>query len=148
MVDEGVVEDEPAALADALKRAPATQSSYLRFPKENEVYFADGKAFLDSAPHYTPFSFEDVEFSEDVTTVEGRSPDPQEDETAGELDGTKEESDGTEEEPSKRTKLCGLSRKTWACEASIEIPKVLSPARTPTICHCHQPLRPLFFADI
>jgi hypothetical protein len=38
MVDEGVVEDEPTALADALKRAPATQFSYLRFPNENEVY--------------------------------------------------------------------------------------------------------------
>jgi hypothetical protein len=46
-----------------------------------------------------PFSFEDVEFSEVVTIAEGRSPEPHEAETAGELDGTKEESDGTKEEP-------------------------------------------------
>jgi hypothetical protein len=96
VVDEGGVEDEPAAPADSLKRAPEIPSISVS-PKENEGHFADGKAFLDSAPppNYTPFSFEEVEFSDDVTTAEGTSPEPQEAETAGERDGTTVGSGGT-----------------------------------------------------
>jgi hypothetical protein len=71
---------------------------FLRFPKENETYFNDGKAFFQASPRHTPFNYEDVEFPEDRTTIKGTSSEPQ-DETAQELGATKEESEGTENEP-------------------------------------------------
>jgi hypothetical protein len=67
---------------------------HLRFPKENEMFFEDGKAFLNSPPHYTPFDFEDVEFAEDATTIEDTSSE-RHDEPAGAVGGSKEAPDGT-----------------------------------------------------
>jgi hypothetical protein len=44
------------------------ENSISLFSTTDQVHFADGKSFLDSAPHHAQFSFEDVE---DLTTVEG-----------------------------------------------------------------------------
>jgi hypothetical protein len=64
-----VLQKRDQALPKTTSKRPCTV--FIRFPKEHETYFNAGKAFLQASPHHTPFSYEDVEFPEDFTTIKG-----------------------------------------------------------------------------